>query len=202
MKLIVVTRPSFFSEEELILSSLFEEGLDILHLRKPDTPPSYSERLLTLIPERYHKHIVLHDHYYLMHEFGVMGIHLDHPGLQPPAGYEGHLSCTCRSLQEVREAKARFDYVLLAPVNGCITLAGTPPGFTPEELRQAQRDHTIDSKVVALGGITPDNILAMKDYGFGGVAICGDLWNKFDVRTDHDYLGVVQRFRQLGELIK
>ncbi|KAA6312092.1 3-dehydroquinate dehydratase, partial [termite gut metagenome] len=32
-------------------STSFEEGLDVLHLRKPDAPCIYSERLLTLIAE-------------------------------------------------------------------------------------------------------------------------------------------------------
>ena len=42
MKLIVVTTPTFFVEEDQIINALFEEGLDILHLRKPDAFfPSY-----------------------------------------------------------------------------------------------------------------------------------------------------------------
>ena len=49
MKLIVVTTPTFFVEEDKIITALFEEGLDVLHLRKPETPAMYSERLLTLI---------------------------------------------------------------------------------------------------------------------------------------------------------
>ena len=52
MKLIVVTAPTFFVEEDKIITALFEEGLDILHLRKPETPAMYSERLLTLIPAK------------------------------------------------------------------------------------------------------------------------------------------------------
>ena len=69
MKLIVVTAPTFFVEEDKIITALFEEGLDILHLRKPETPAMYSERLLTLIPEKYHRRIVTHEHFYLKEEF-------------------------------------------------------------------------------------------------------------------------------------
>ena len=60
MKLIVVTTPTFFVEEDKIITALFEEGLDVLHLRKPETPAMYSERLLTLIPDKYHRRIVTH----------------------------------------------------------------------------------------------------------------------------------------------
>lgn len=38
-----MTQPTFFVEEDKILSSLFEEGLDILHLHKPDSSPMYAE---------------------------------------------------------------------------------------------------------------------------------------------------------------
>ena len=77
MKLIVETAPTFFVEEDKIITALFEEGLDILHLRKPETPAMYSERLLTLIPEKYHKRIITHEHFYLQEEFSLMGIHLN-----------------------------------------------------------------------------------------------------------------------------
>lgn len=46
-----------FVEEDKILSTLFDEGLDDLHLYKPGSSPLYSERLLTLIPEDYYSKI-------------------------------------------------------------------------------------------------------------------------------------------------
>ena len=63
MKLILMTRPEFFVEEHQILTALFDEGLDTLHLRKPNSEPVYSERLLSLIPDGYRKKIVVHDHF-------------------------------------------------------------------------------------------------------------------------------------------
>ena len=51
MKLIVMTKPTFFVEEDKILANLFEEGLENLHLYKPGASPMYSERLLTLLGE-------------------------------------------------------------------------------------------------------------------------------------------------------
>ena len=71
-----MTRPEFFVEEHQILTALFDEGLDTLHLRKPNSEPVYSERILSLIPDRYRKKIVVHDHFYLKQEYGLKGIHL------------------------------------------------------------------------------------------------------------------------------
>ena len=42
MKLILVTSPNYFVEEDKIVTALFEEGLDILHLYKNDTAPIYA----------------------------------------------------------------------------------------------------------------------------------------------------------------
>ena len=66
-------------EEDKIITALFEEGLDTLHLRKPGTAPMFAERLLTLIPEQYHKRIVVHGHFYLKEEYKLKGIHLKRP---------------------------------------------------------------------------------------------------------------------------
>ena len=200
MKLIVVTAPTFFVEEDKIITALFEEGLDILHLRKPETPAMYSERLLTLIPQKYHKRIITHEHFYLQEEFSLMGIHLNTRNPKEPHDYSGHISCTCHSLDEVRNKKHFYDYLFLSPIYNCITKTGVTSGFTAEELRQAEKSKIIDSKVMALGGITSDNILVIKDYGCGGAVIMGDLWNKFNACTDRDYLEVISHFKKLKEM--
>lgn len=200
MKLIVVTPPTFFVEEDQIITALFEEGLDILHLRKPTTPAMYSERLLTLIPEKYHKRIVTHEHFYLQNEFNLLGIHLNAHNPQEPHDYEGNLSCTCHSIEELKGKKHFYDYVFLSPIFDCITKANVASGFTAEELRLARKEKIIDSKVMAFGGITLDNILQIKDFGFGGAVIMGDLWNKFNACTDRDYTKVIQHFKLLKEM--
>ena len=65
MKLAIITQAQFFVEEDKIITTLFDEGLDILHLYKPGSEPLYFERLLTLIPEEYHNKSVIHEHYYM-----------------------------------------------------------------------------------------------------------------------------------------
>lgn len=200
MKLIVVTAPTFFVEEDKIITALFEEGLDILHLRKPETPAMYAERLLTLIPEKYHRRIVTHEHFYLKEEFDLMGIHLNSRNPKEPHDYSGHVSCTCHSIEELNNKKHFYDYLFMSPIYDCITKEGILSGYTPEELRQAGKDKIIDSKVMALGGITPENILEVKDFGFGGVVILGNLWNKFNACTDRDYLEVIRHFKKLKKM--
>lgn len=49
MKLILLTTPDFFVQENTIINALFSEGLDMLHILKPQSEPVYCERLLKLI---------------------------------------------------------------------------------------------------------------------------------------------------------
>ena len=42
-----------------------------------------------------------------------------------------------------------------------------------------------------------DNIEQVREWGFGGVAIRGDLWNRFDVHSGKDYKELIAHFRKL-----
>ena len=53
---------------------------------------------------------------------------------------------------------------------------------------------------MALGGINEENLLEIKDFGFGGAVILGDLWNKFDACSDRDYLAVIKHFKETEKL--
>jgi len=72
--------------------------------------------------------------------------------------------------------------------------------FTAEEIREAAKKGVIDTEVMAFGGITPENILEVKDFGFGGAVIMNDLWNKFDPCCDRNYRGIIQHFKRLKEM--
>lgn len=160
----------------------------------------YSERLLTLIPEKYHKRIVTHEHFYLKEEFNLMGIHLNARNPKEPHDYSGHISCSCHSVEEVKNKKHFYDYVFMSPIYDSISKEGYNSPYTAEELRQAGKDKIIDGKVMALGGITPENILEVKDFGFGGAVVLGDLWGKFDACSDRDYLAVIEHFKKLKKM--
>lgn len=200
MKLILITSPTYFVEEDKIITSLFEEGLDILHLRKPDTAPMFAERLLTLIPEQYHKRIVVHGHFYLKEEFRLKGIHLNLRNPNAPDHYKGHISCSCHSLEEVKERKRNYDYVFMSPVFDSISKQDYNAQYSPEEIKKAHKQGIIDKKVYALGGIDVHNIKEVKKYGFGGAAVMGAIWQKFDTCCDRDYSQIIEHFRKLKKL--
>ena len=201
MKLIVMTRPTFFVEEDKILANLFEEGLENLHLYKPGAAPMYSERLLTLLGEDYNRKITVHGNYYLKEEYNLRGIHIDDAFTEPPVGYKGNLSRTCHAISELKETKTRANYVFLHSIFDSQTNADEKQSFTREELEKASKEGLIDKKVYALGGMNLDTIRLIKDLGFGGVVICGDLWNRFNIHHEIDYRELLNHFELLQKTI-
>lgn len=201
MKLIVMTQPTFFVEEDKILASLFDEGLDSLHLYKPHSEPMYSERLLTLLPKEYYSKITVHDNYYLKEEYKLRGIHIDDATTQPPNGYRGHISRTCTKLEELKATKKNADYVFLKYIFDSQTESDQKASFTAEELKDASRHGLIDRHVYALGGMNLDNIRMAKELGFGGIVISGDLWNRFNIHQELDYKALINHFSKLRKAI-
>lgn len=200
MKLILLSTPFCFVEEHQILNALFDEGLELLHLRKPDSPAAYLERLITLINEPYRKQIVIHDHFYLKAEYGLKGIHLNRRNPQPPSDYKGSISLSCHSAEEVVQSKRKFDYLFLSPIFNSISKQGYASHFPPEQLRELSKKKVIDRKVMALGGVCADNIASLREYGFGGAVVLGDVWNRFEQHSAQDFKEVLQQFRKLRKL--
>ncbi len=174
MRLIVITTPCLFPKETEYIQALFEEGLDILHLRKPQASEQEMADLIQSIPSRYHSHIVLHDHFPLAGKYKLRGVHLNRRNPNPPKNWTGSVSRSCHSIEEVARWKAHCDYVFLSPLYDSISKEGYHSAFTPAMLKAA--NEIIDEQVIALGGVTADKLAELKAFGFGGAALLGDVW--------------------------
>ena len=71
-----------------------------------------------------------------------------------------------------------------------------------DELRAASKQGLIDKKVYALGGMNLDRVKEIKDLGFGGMVICGDLWNRFNIHNEIDYKALLNHFEKLRKTIE
>lgn len=201
MKLVIMTRSTFFVEEDKILTTLFDEGMDNLHLYKPGASPMYSERLLSLLPEISYSKITVHDHFYLKSEYGLAGIHLDSSEKEIPKDYKGKFSRTCNDISELNNMKKKSEYVFLPNVFSSPKQKSADNSSTYEMLENASKHGLIDKHVYALGGVSLENIRMAKELGFGGVVICDDLWNKFDIHNELDYKDLISHFEKLKKAV-
>ena len=117
-------------------------------------------------------------------------------------GYKGNISRTCHAIDELKETKKKSNYVFLHSIFDSQTNADEKQSFTMDELRDAAKQGLIDKKVYALGGMNLDRVKEIKDLGFGGMVICGDLWNRFNIHNEIDYKALLTHFEKLRKTIE
>lgn len=188
MKWIVITLPDFIPGEALFIDRLFSHGLDLLHLRKPESDIRDCKRLLDEISPEWLPKIVIHDHFELCSEYSLGGVHLNGRNPMPPQGHKGTLSRSCHSMEEIEKYMTCCDYLTLSPIFNSVSKQGYMAAFTADQLLAAKSKGLINQKVVALGGVTLQNIPQVKDFGFGGVAVLGDVWHRVGDADVDDYL--------------
>lgn len=198
MKLVVMTKSTYFVEEDKIISMLFEEGLDCLHISKTDTSPLYLERLLSLLPSEFHHRIIVHQHFHMKDEFALGGIHLDSAAVSVPPGYRGTVGRTCDDVMLLKSMKRQSDYVFLKNIHQpCEATDDEEEILSGAELDEAGRQGLLGRHVYAMGGVTMADLAALRTLSFGGVVIRNDLWNRFCIHSEQNFSPVIEHFRRL-----
>lgn len=173
---IAITLPDSISGEVATIRRLLANGFDIVHLRKPNATIDYCRQLLAEMSDAERSRIVVHDYYSLYREFALRGVHLNRNIASLPLDYCGSRTRSCHSFEEVVRYKTEVDYLFLSPIFDSISKAGYRSAFSHYELCQAARKGIIDSRVIALGGVTSDKLPYLESLGFGGAAMSGAVY--------------------------
>ncbi|MES2138941.1 MAG: thiamine phosphate synthase [Bacteroidota bacterium] len=177
---IVISNPTVIADEQRIIQQLFDEGLEVFHIRKKEFSENEMRTFIERISEKYFSKIVLHSHYSLVKEYDLKGIHV--PVDFKNEGSNGTLSVSFHSLDEVEKFDKKFDYGFLSPVFDSISKEGYKSKFDFSELktylmnRKILNQGTGNGLVIALGGIDEDKIEKVKELGFSGIALLGAIW--------------------------
>ena len=177
MKIIAITTPKVIDEDVLIITALLNRGIDIVHLRKPDSNVEECRELLAKLTVDQRENIIIHDYPELYFEFSLKGIHVNRNISSLPKEYSGLRTRSCHSFEEIIRYKNDYDYLFLSPIFDSISKVGYKSKFSHEELRSGSLDGKIEKKVVALGGVTLDKIPYLEGLNFGGVAMIGAIYN-------------------------
>ena len=205
MKLIVISKEKVFDGEPLWINALMGKYDFTFHLRKPGLTERETEEIILQINSNFHNRIVLHDHFPLADKYRLKGVHLNsrNPEIHLKGEYWKHcsISRSCHSLEEVAANKDCCNYVTLSPVFDSISKAGYNAGFSYQALKDASENGIIDSKVVALGGITPSNIASVINLRFGGAAVLGTVWNQANLQEAIVELGnLIKKMNDYGDI--
>lgn len=167
---IAITPERQVTAEAEIVTALLEGGIDYVHLRHPDATEVEMRRLIESIPGRLHGRLRLHSHFALVDECSLAGAHLNRRN-PSYTGSRGTVTRSCHSLTEVADA-GKYEYVTLSPVFDSISKQGYNAAISLADFAQMRPP----TKVIALGGVTPDRFAMLHDAGFAGAAMLGYIW--------------------------
>lgn len=175
--MIVITNPSAVANEISILDSLFEEGLALLHIRKPDFSEIELARFIQQIKPEYRSHLVLHSHHVLAEDFEITKIHFSEKERKNSVSIDMNrktFSTSTHSIEDFNSLSSAFDYAFLSPVFKSISKEDYLPKTNLFEALKSRTNYK--TKLVALGGMNAENIQKTHENGFDDVALLGSIW--------------------------
>lgn len=187
MKLIVISSSEDREDEHLIVTKMFEEGLQTFHLRKRRWNTIQTDRFLKKIPQHFHERIVLHHHHVLSTKYNLKGIHFSKVQLDQKWKYfwlkvrlkfkfqNLTKSFSVHSLKSAYAVqKDKFNYIFLGYLFNNIT------GDFINEYNQTNVQLLLQSRNdilwIARGGCTPKIISLCHKMGFSGIAFYSWIW--------------------------
>lgn len=181
--LIAITPEKPVADEAALISMMLNMNVfSRVHLRHPGVSASEIEGILRDIPQVLRSRVSVHYHLKLAVEY-CTGIHFGSDNGHIPDRFDGLVSKSCHSLDEVGEAFAcGCDYVTLSPIFDSISKHGYASRF---DLSDKQLLRTLLSgSVVALGGVDYTKISVLKKAGFSGGAMLGAVgWTDRDIHS-------------------
>jgi thiamine-phosphate pyrophosphorylase len=180
--MIVISNPDPVVNEAIIINALFDAGMELFHLRKPDYSQEELKQLLSKInPEHYSK-IALHPHHEIAGDFGITRIHFTERKRNEMNDDEliklkeaNMLSTSVHSIESYNTLSKQFDYSFYGPVFNSISKKGYT-SLLEEEFNLAGIKSL--TKIIAIGGIYKDNVSKTFNMGFDGVALLGAIWQR------------------------
>lgn len=195
---VVITPERDHPCEHAVLETLFAEGLERCHVRKPHATAGELAAWIARISPRWRSRLILHQHHELVEKYGLGGIHWRDlegaagteaagRGLRsarfpdaPPAMFR---SRSCHDLATLRASLGVFDSVFFSPVFSSISKPGYAPALNHAALADFLHGRMGDehsTRVLALGGIDAQTAPRALAMGFDGLAVLGAVWQAND----------------------
>ncbi len=179
--LIVVSNPTPVANEATIINALFDDGLEILHVRKPGADINELRALIEKIQSTYHHQIAIHQHHEIANDYGIKRLHftetkrkeMSEEALIQLKGDKNILSTSIHQIEAYNTLSACFDYTFFGPVFNSISKQGYTSSLKNDFVFPVKDNHP---KVMAIGGIEATNIQKAMDMQFNGAAVLGTIW--------------------------
>ncbi len=186
MHLIAISPETADPREPATVPALIAAGLARYHVRKPTFTAAQLSTWLAHFPKKIRAHFVLHTHHELADEHACLGLH--HRSAAPlsalqPFSPSAFSSRSIHDLATLRRVLGSYTSVFLSPIFPSLSKPGYNPTLAPEEISTFLRARPATgprTQVIALGGVSLENLPTCRALGFDGAAILGALWQAPD----------------------
>ncbi|ANF50938.1 thiamine phosphate synthase [Chryseobacterium glaciei] len=175
--IIVISPEEMIKNETELINELFQEGLDLLHIRKPFINHDEMTDFINQINSEFHSQLVLHSHYDLADNFNISRFHFREIDRQNNV-YESFtdkiISTSVHDIEIFNELGEEWEYAFISPVFPSISKKGY--GQKSNILNDIKKRTHSNVKLIGLGGINENNISKAFEIGVDGVALLGAIW--------------------------
>jgi len=177
--MIIVFSPEQEAEKEAYwINELFANGLSYFHIRKYWLSDVAMRDYISQVDEDYRHRLVLHSHYNLAEEFGLVRLHFREESRLngEHSNFQGKyiLSTSTHSIEEFNALGTEWTYAFLSPVFPSISKLGY--GAEDNILNDLEQRTNKNVQLIGLGGIDENNIDIVLKSGADGVAMLGNIW--------------------------
>jgi thiamine-phosphate pyrophosphorylase len=189
MKIAAYTNPYELKFETEIINRLFREGLNELHIRKPDYTKEEYIKFIEKIDAVHHPKLILHSYFSLIHRFNISSLYLDAEWRKKfffklflrkfiLKGKSVKKYAMAHSVHSILEKKEQVDEYLLGPVFAKATAQINNPIMDLAKLEK--KLEITEMPVSAIGGVDLYTIHFFKNVGFKGVVLQSTIWKAID----------------------
>jgi thiamine-phosphate pyrophosphorylase len=185
MDLIIISPEQLVNNEVEIIKSLFNEGLQQFHIRKPTWERESIEEYLMKFSSKERAKMVLHSNYVLAEKYNLKGIQVGKDRLFESCDFQNkfeYVGYSAHSFYEINKLKAVYSNFFLSPIFNSISKMGYHSNFEEIEIKQFIQNNK-DIRLIALGGVNHQNIKKVKELGFDKAALLGAIWmNNYPIK--------------------
>lgn len=176
--ILVITPETIVPNESKIINQMFQDGLDLLHIRKPLISQEEMNDFISSIDEQFHGQLVLHNHYDLGKSYGISRLHFREEGRKggehKPFMNGNTISTSVHDITTFNALEKEWEYTFISPFFPSISKKGY--GIDSTVIESLKERNNQDVKLIALGGIDYSRIQEVFDLGVDGVALLGAVW--------------------------
>lgn len=186
MQQILITTPYEVYAESAKINSLFEAGMEQIHIKKFVYTRKQTEKMILGINEEYRNRIVLHHNFDLAVLHGLQGIHIARNIIKNPLVKlfvfmlkfffpkleVSTTFCNSRSIKNI----GLVDFAFVGPLYTKFSETNIKCNFNTFEMSTAVE--SCDIPLIGMGGIQKSNLSMVQNIGFTGIALKDSVWNE------------------------